>query len=126
MSKLDGCYVVKTDLPKESASKELVHKKYKSLSEVEWAFRIQKSYLEIRPIYVRTKPRTISHVIISMLAYKIEIYLRKCWSDLDMTVEEGISALTNISSIKSRGNEFRACQEIKFIIYTQLFYSFTI
>ena len=38
---LDGCYALKTDLPREVASKETIHDRYKGLSEVEWAFRTQ-------------------------------------------------------------------------------------
>ncbi len=41
----------------------------------------------------------MAHVTICMLAYKIEKYLRKCWKDLDLTVEEGIKALSMIGSI---------------------------
>ena len=42
-SKLDGCYVLKTDLSKEYANKETVHARYKDLSLVEWAFRTSKT-----------------------------------------------------------------------------------
>ena len=38
-SRLDGCYCLKTDLALEVASKERVHDRYKSLADVEWAFR---------------------------------------------------------------------------------------
>jgi len=34
-----------------------------------------------------------------MLAYKIERYLRNAWSDLDLTVHEGIEHLSKISSV---------------------------
>jgi len=77
---LDGCYALKTDLPKEVASKEIIHDRYKGLSEVEWAFRTQKTgYLQVRPIYVRKRERSIAHLLIVMLAYKIERYLRSVW-----------------------------------------------
>jgi len=36
-AKLDGCYVLKTDLGKEVASKETIHARYKDLALVEWA-----------------------------------------------------------------------------------------
>ncbi len=52
MSKFDGCYAIKTDLPKEVAGKNTIHKGYKSLSEVEWAFLTQKDFIEIRPVNV--------------------------------------------------------------------------
>jgi len=50
-TKLDGCYVLKTDLPAAKASKEIVHDRYKDLALVEWAFRSSKTvHLEMRPI----------------------------------------------------------------------------
>jgi len=97
--KLDGCYVIKTDLPKEVADGEMIHSRYKGLAEVERAFRTEKSELEVRPIYVRKKVRTIAHLMITMMAYKIERYLRESWKDLNLTVAEGIEALQQISSI---------------------------
>jgi transposase len=97
--KLDGCYVIKTDLPQEAAEGKLIHARYKGLAEVERAFRTEKSELEVRPIFVRKKERTIAHLMITMMAYKIERYLRESWKDLDLTVAEGIEALQQISSL---------------------------
>jgi hypothetical protein len=37
-AKLDGCYVIKTDLQKEVANKKIIHDRYKDLALVEWAF----------------------------------------------------------------------------------------
>lgn len=100
-SKLDGCYVIKTNLNKsKNLSKEVIHERYKALSEVEWAFRTQKTgYLEVRPIFVRKETRTRGHLLITMLSYRLEQFLRKCWKDIDLTVEEGIKKLTNLSSV---------------------------
>jgi transposase len=100
MGKLDGCYVIKTDLPKEIIDKQTVHDRYKDLAFVEKAFRVHKSELEIRPVYLRKKERTIAHIFISMLAYKIERYMRKCWRDEDMTVKAALETLKQISSVK--------------------------
>lgn len=97
-SRLDGCYVIKTDLPKEAADKEMIHSRYKGLSEVEWAFRMEKSELDVRPIYVRLAKRTVAHVLTTMLAYKIERHLRNAWTDMNITVSEGISALEQITT----------------------------
>lgn len=96
--RLDGCYVIKTDLPKEAADKETIHSRYKGLSEVEWAFRMEKSELDVRPIYVRLANRTMAHILITMLAYKIERHLRKAWADMNITVSEGIAALEQITT----------------------------
>ena len=63
-------------------------------------FRTQKTgYLQVRPIYVRKRERSsIAHLLIVMLAYKMERYLRSAWEDLDITVKEGISRLAKITS----------------------------
>ena len=59
ISKLDGCYALKTDLPKETADKDLIHNRYKDLTKVEMAFRTCKTtHLEIRPVHVRTEAST--------------------------------------------------------------------
>ncbi len=97
-SKLDGCYVIKTDLPLDVACKEIIHDRYKALSEIEWAFRVSKDFLRARPIYVKKKERTIAHLFIVMLAYRMERYLRNAWWELELTVEEGIKTLGKISS----------------------------
>ena len=97
VSKLDGCYCLKTDLAPKAAPKELVHDRYKSLADVEWAFRTCKtSHLEVRPIYVRKESRTRGHVFVVMLAYQIIRELARCWQDLDITVAEGISELSSL------------------------------
>ena len=96
-SKLDGCYCLKTDLPREVATKQRVHERYKSLSEVEWAFRTFKtSHLQTRPVYVRKESRTRGHVFVVMLAYMIVAELARCWQTLDLTVEEGIQELATL------------------------------
>jgi hypothetical protein len=97
-SKFDGCYCLKTDLPPRVATKERVHDRYKSLSQVEWAFRTCKTaHLEARPIYVRKESRTRGHVFVVMLAYMIVAELARCWQALDLTVEEAIHELTTLS-----------------------------
>ena len=96
LSKLDGCYCLKTDLKATEAPKELVHDRYKSLAEVEWAFRTSKSTLEVRPIYVRKESRTRGHVFAVMLAYQIVKELRQCWSKLDTTASEGVKELASL------------------------------
>lgn len=97
----DGCYVLKTDRKKEEISTKEVHDKYKSLADVEWAFRTMKTtLLEMRGIFVRKAPRTRAHVFIVMLSYMIAYKLRRQWHDLELTVEEGISELGSIHAIE--------------------------
>ena len=96
LSKLDGCYCLKTDLKVAEATKELVHDRYKSLAEVEWVFRTSKSTLEVRPVYVRKESRTRGHVFVVMLAYLIVKELGHCWTPLDITVSEGVNELATL------------------------------
>ncbi|EQD55792.1 hypothetical protein B2A_05521 [mine drainage metagenome] len=56
--------------------------------------------IELRPIHVRRKSRTRSHVFIAMLSYIIEKHLREKWKDIDVTVEEGIHELSSTNCIE--------------------------
>jgi transposase len=103
-SKLDGCYVLTTDLKKE-ISKETVHSRYKDLAKVEWAFRTSKTTeLEIRPIHVRLAGRTRGHALVVMLAYKIVQELANRWRNIELTVQEGINELSQVCAIEMRVN----------------------
>src|SRR5467141_310207 len=100
-AKLDGCYVLKTDLTPAQAKKELVHDRYKDLASVEHAFRTCKTaHLEVRPIFLRLEARTRAHAFVVMLAYQIIQYLAACWSALDCTVEEGLHALATLCLVE--------------------------
>src|SRR5262244_1967401 len=101
VAKLDGCYVLKTDLTPQQANKEIVHERYKDLAAVERAFRTCKTaHLEVRPIFVRREARTRAHAFVVMLAYQIIQYLASCWSAFDITVEEGLHALTTLCLVE--------------------------
>ncbi|EQD52879.1 hypothetical protein B1A_12573, partial [mine drainage metagenome] len=78
--KLDGCYVLKTDLTQPQADAQSVHARYKDLALVEWAFRTSKTVqLEMRPVHVRLASRTRGHALVIMLAYKIVQELARRW-----------------------------------------------
>lgn len=103
IAKLDGCYVLKTDLAREAASKETVHERYKDLALVEWAFRESKTvHLEMRPVYVRRESRTRGHAFVVMLAYAIIKELATRWQPLDLTVKEGIDQLATLCLVEVR------------------------
>jgi hypothetical protein len=100
-AKLDGCYVLKTDLTPQQAKKELVHDRYKDLASVEHAFRTCKTaHLEVRPLFLRLEARTRAHAFVVMLAYQIIQYLTSCWSTFDLTVEEGLQALATLCLVE--------------------------
>lgn len=97
IKKLDGCYVIKTDLSKKQVSKEVIHNRYKDLALVEKAFRfIKTAELEMRPIYVRLESRTRGHALVVMLSYLIIQELSKSWMNLNMTVQEGLNELSTL------------------------------
>src|SRR5262245_6190729 len=98
---LDGCYVLKTDLTPAQLPKDIVHDRYKDLASVEQAFRTCKTaHLEVRPIFLRREARTRAHALVVMLAYQIIRYLAACWSPFDVTVEEGLHALTTLCLVE--------------------------
>jgi Transposase DDE domain len=100
-TKLDGCYVLKTDLTPAQAPKEMVHDRYKALASVEQAFRSCKTaHLEVRPLFLRLEARTRAHAFVVMLASQIIQYLAACWSPFDLTVEEGLHALTTLCLVE--------------------------
>jgi transposase len=96
-AKLDGCYVLKTDLAEAAATKEVIHSRYKDLALVESAFRTSKTVeLELRPIHVRLASRTRAHAFVVMIAYRIVKELSLRWQNINVTVEEGIKELTTL------------------------------
>jgi transposase len=96
-ARLDGCYALRTDLPRAVVSKEIVHARYKDLARVETAFRDCKSVqLEMRPVYLRDENRTRGHALVVMLAYLITQALRERWRTLDLTVQEGLDRLASL------------------------------
>ena len=101
ISKLDGCYIIKTNVPKKVADKKIIHDRYKDLKYVENAFRTMKTMLlEIRPLYLRDGNRTRGHVFMVMLAYMVAKHLRDKWDNIGVTVDEGIDELASICAVK--------------------------
>jgi hypothetical protein len=97
LARLDGCYALRTDLPKAVISKDVVHDRYKDLAQVEWAFRDSKSvHLEMRPVYLRAENRTRGHAVVVMLAYLMVQELRRRWRGIDLTVREGLHRLASL------------------------------
>jgi transposase len=96
-AKLDGCYVVKTDLSADRMNAQAIHDRYKDLALVELAFRTEKTtHLELRPIYVQREKSTYGHVFTVMLSYLIIRYLAKHWGKINLKVEEGIRLLSKL------------------------------
>jgi hypothetical protein len=80
---LDGIYVIRTSVPQDELSAADAVGAYKSLSDVERAFRSTKTVdLEIRPIHHRIEPRVRAHVFLCMLAYYVEWHMRRALAPL--------------------------------------------
>lgn len=62
-----GCYVLRTNLV-DMAAPEL-WKHYMQLVEAEWAFRIAKDELHLRPIWHQREDRVQAHILVCFLAY---------------------------------------------------------
>lgn len=94
-SELDGCYIWTTDLKEEELSNREIYERYKDLKHVEEDFRSFKTtFLEVRPIFVRTEESTKGHLVVVMLAHMILQELRSRWLEFNMTVGEALAELT--------------------------------
>jgi len=77
-SALDGCYIIFTDASTDDISAAEAVESYKSLMQVEQAFRnLKTAQLEIRPVFHKTDDRIKCHVFICMLAYYIMWHMRQ-------------------------------------------------
>lgn len=74
---LDGIYVLRTSLPDEAATSDEVVSSYKSLADVERAFRAFNTDLDIRPIRHRSEERVRTHVFLRMLSYYVTFHMER-------------------------------------------------
>jgi len=63
----EGCYLLRTNLT--GWGPEKLWKQYIQLTEAEWAFRIEKNELGIRPIWHQKDNRVLAHILVCFLAY---------------------------------------------------------
>lgn len=93
----DGCYIWTTDRAESDVSDREVYEQYKNLKYVEDDFRTFKTtFLDIRPIFVRSEASTRGHLLIVMLAHMIVRELRNDWKTFNLTVQEGLAELSLI------------------------------
>jgi hypothetical protein len=110
LTRLDGCYVLKTDVAVADASADTLHARYKDLGLVEQAFRTCKTtHLELRPVYVRTPAHTRAHAFVVMLAYLLRCTLARAWAGLDLTVEEGLKQLSTLCATEIHFPDRKVC-----------------
>ncbi len=88
-SQLDGVYVVRTSEPESRCSAPDAVRRYKSLAQVERAFRSLKGMdLRIRPIHHRTEDHVRAHILLCMLAFYVEWHMRRDLAPLLFQDEE--------------------------------------
>jgi transposase len=80
---LDGIYIIRTSLSATQMDAPDCVRNYKSLAQVERAFRSLKTVdLKVRPIHHRKADRVRAHIFLCMLAYYVEWHMREAWREL--------------------------------------------
>ena len=80
---LDGIYIIRTSVSAAQMDAPECVRSYKSLANVERAFRSLKSVdLKVRPIHHRLADRVRAHILLCMLAYYVEWHMREAWREL--------------------------------------------
>jgi transposase len=86
---LDGLYVIRTSVQAQRMDADACVRTYKSLAQVERAFRSMKTMdLKVRPIHHYLEGRVRSHIFLCMLAYYVEWHMRQTWKELMFTDED--------------------------------------
>ena len=80
---LDGLYIIRTSVSAAQMDAPTCVRNYKSLANVERAFRSLKTIdLKVRPIHHRLANRVRAHIFLCMLAYYVEWHMRQAWAPL--------------------------------------------
>src|SRR6266480_3625080 len=86
---LDGLYVIRTSEPQQRLSAPDAVRHYKSLAQVERAFRCLKGVdLRVRPIRHRTEDHVRAHIFLCLLAYYVEWHMRQALAPILFGDEE--------------------------------------
>ncbi|GBE76938.1 transposase [Microcystis aeruginosa NIES-87] len=109
---LYGVYVLRTSLESTLMDAATTVKAYKSLSQVEEAFRCYKSIdLKVHPIYHYKGDRVKAHIFLCMLAYYVEWHLKQSLAPLLFEDEEIDDSCLNV--IKASRSESVQSKERK-------------
>jgi len=65
----EGCYLLRTNLTETDPA--ILWQRYIQLTDAEWAFRITKNELRIRPIWHQYDSRVQAHILVCFLAYAL-------------------------------------------------------
>ena len=107
--KYDGLYVIRSNVSSEIMDIDEIVATYKSLINVEQAFRnIKTVQLEIRPMYHRTDERIMAHVFICMLSYYLLWHMNRAL----LPLYQGHSRYTPASVLET----MKALQKVKMTV----------
>ena len=91
---LDGLYIIRTSVKAQRMDASSCVRTYKSLAQVERAFRSIKTMdLKVRPIHHRLENRVRAHIFLCMLAYYVEWHMRQAWRELMFADEDQATKL---------------------------------
>jgi transposase len=92
---LDGLYIIRTSVTAKRMDAATCVRTYKSLAQVERAFRSIKTMdLKVRPIHHHLEGRVRAHIFLCMLAYYVEWHMRQAWRELMFADEDQLAKLT--------------------------------
>jgi transposase len=94
----EGCYLLRTNLNETDPA--LLWKRYIQLTDAEWAFRIAKDELEIRPIWHQKEDRVLAHILVCFLAYVLWKTLAQ-WMQRSGLGDAPRTVLEELAKIKS-------------------------
>ena len=91
---LDGLYIIRTSVQAQRMDAPTCVRTYKSLAQVERAFRSIKTMdLKVRPIHHHLENRVRAHIFLCMLAYYVEWHMRQAWRELMFCDEDQAAKL---------------------------------
>lgn len=100
---LDGMYVVRSSVSNDKLDGPAAVRTYKSLSNVERAFRSIKTInLHVRPIYHWTEPRVRAHIFLCVLAYYVQWHMMEAWRPLLFADEDQAAKQTRDPVAKAK------------------------
>jgi transposase len=105
----DGCYLLRSNLTGVDAA--TLWRRYIQLTEAEWAFRITKDELAIRPIWHQKEDRVKAHILVCFLAYVLWKTLAG-WMRNAGLGDAPRTVLESLSQIKSGDVTLRARRQV--------------
>lgn len=94
----EGCYLLRSNLTEPDP--KILWKHYIQLTDAEWAFRIAKDELVLRPIWHHKEDRVKAHILVCFMAYAMWKTLA-AWMNRSGLGDAPLSLLEDISKIKS-------------------------